>query len=285
MLRTTKVDYRIGVDVGGTKMSAVLLAGEKIMGEYTLATPTDDLNKFLVMLNALVEPLFEQTKKNKAKVLSLGIGLPGAISGGKIIMAPNVPCLEGIDMVKTLQDKFGAEIMVKIDNDANCFALAEAKIGAGKKFKNVYGLIVGTGIGGGWYVDGALYAGSHGAANEPGQTIINFNERITLETAYHRLTQNNPEALANEAYLGDELAKKIFVELGELLGIGVVNIVNLLDPEIVVIGGGAIQSSELFLSGIKQQVNDFAVGGHKHEVKIAISKLGKQAGAIGAALL
>jgi glucokinase len=285
MLRTTKVDYRIGVDVGGTKMSAVLLNGERVIGEYALATPTDDFNKFLVMIGALLEPLFEQAKRDKVKIAGIGLGIPGAINDGKVIISPNVPCLVGVKIVEILTEKFGAEYAVKIDNDANCFALGEARIGAGKKFRNVYGLIVGTGIGGGWVNNGELYVGSHGAANEPGQLIIDYREKIGLEEAYHKLTQNNPRLVAEEAYQGDQLASQIFVELGGLLGVGVANIINLLDPEIVVIGGGASESSSLFLTEIKKTVKELAANQTAKEIKVVVSKLGKQAGAIGAALL
>jgi glucokinase len=285
MLRTTKVDYRIGVDIGGTKMTAVLLAGERVVGEYTLATPTDDLNKFLVMLGALLEPLFEQAKKDKVKISGIGIGVPGAINNGKILIAPNVPCLIGVKIVDVLTEKFGSEYVIKVDNDANCFALGEARIGAGKKYHSVYGLIVGTGIGGGWVNDGALYGGSHGAANEPGQFVIDYREKLTLEEAYHKLTQNNPRLLAEEAYQGDELASQVFEELGRLLGVGIANIINLLDPEIVVIGGGASESSSLFLTEIKKTVRELVASQDAKDVKVVISKSGKQAGAIGAALL
>lgn len=285
MLKTTKVEYRIGVDVGGTKMSAVLLNGERVIGEYTLATPTDDFNKFLIMLGALLEPLFEQAKRDKVKILGIGIGIPGVINDGKIVMSLNVPCLAGVKIVDVLSDKFGGEYVIRVGNDANCFALGEAKIGAGKKYHNVYGLIVGTGIGGGWVVNGELYNGSHGAANEPGQFVIDYREKTTLEDAYHRLTQNNPRLMAEEAYQGDELASQVFEELGRLLGVGVANIINLLDTEILVIGGGASESSSLFLTEIKKTVKELVATQDAKDVKVVISKLGKQAGAIGAALL
>lgn len=280
MLRTTNVDFRIGVDIGGTKMSAVLLAGEKVIGEYTLATPTDDLNKFMVMLGALVDPLLEQVKKAKGKILGIGIGVPAALSGGKVILAPNVSCLNGVKIVELLTEKFENQYLVKVDNDANCFVLGEALLGAGKKSSNVYGMIIGTGIGGGWYNDKVIYTGGHGAANEPGQTVIDYRENITLEAAYHQLTQNNPRVLAEEANQGDELANRIFNELGQLLGVGISNVINMLDPEVVVIGGGAVESSELFFKEIKETVKKLTVGAN---TKIMISKLGKQAGAIGAA--
>jgi predicted NBD/HSP70 family sugar kinase len=285
MLRTSKVDYRIGVDVGGTKMSAVLLAGERVIGEYTLATPTDDLNKFLVMLGALLEPLFEQAKKDKVVISGIGFGLAGTISENGIADSCNITCLSGTKIGDILRERFGADYKVAVENDANCFALAEARLGAGKKYANVYGLIVGTGIGGGWIYDNRLYRGSHGVANEPGEMVINFSDKLKLEDAYHRLTKNNPKLLADDAYQGDELANQSFAELGEVLGVAIANIVSIIDCEIVVIGGGAVQSSELFMSSLKKSAKELMPGAVGKNLKIAVSKLGKQAGAIGAALL
>jgi glucokinase len=281
MLKTTNVEYRIGIDVGGTKMSAVILAGEKVVGEYILATPTDDLNKFMVMLGALVEPLFEQAKKAKAKIASIGIGVPGAIDNGKILASPNVPCLKGVKIVELLTEKFGSEYRVVVDNDANCFTLGEARFGAGTKHNNVFGIIVGTGIGSGIYKNDSLYEGSH----ELGAMVLDYREQLTLENSYHRLTQNNPRLLAEEAYQGDELANKLFGDFGQILGVAIANVINLLDPDIVVIGGGATQSSDLFLHEINKTATGLVVVQEKKNIKIVISKLGKQAGAIGAALL
>ncbi|MEI8360770.1 MAG: ROK family protein [bacterium] len=284
MLKISKIEYRIGVDIGGTKMGAVLLNGERVIGESKLATPKDDLEKFLVMLNALIEPLKEQAQKDKVRIKGIGIGVPGAISDGKIVYIPNLPFLKNLS-VSTLAEKIGAEIEIKIDNDANCFALGEAVIGAGKNFNNVYGLIIGTGIGGGWIVDGKTYQGSHGAANEPGAMIIDFNSRMNLEGAYHKLTQNNPALLAEEAYSGDVLAREVFEELGRILGVGIANIINLFDPEVLVIGGGATDASELFMSEIKKTIKGLVENQGDKEIKVVKAKLGKLAGAIGAALL
>lgn len=262
-------------------MSAVLLAGDKVIGEYVLATPTDDLNKFLVMLSALVDPLIEQAKKSKAKILGIGVGVPGAIDGEKIIFSPNVPCLNGVKIVEVLKEKFGEEVVVKVENDANCFTLGEARVGAGRKYKSVYGIIIGTGIGSGIYENGALSTGSH----ELGSMVIDYTRMLNLEDAYHQLMQNNPRLLSEEAYQGDELASDLFANFGNLLGVAIANVINLLDPDVVVLGGGATQSSELFMFDVKKTIKDLVVVKEARDIKIIISALGKQAGAIGAALL
>jgi glucokinase len=285
MLKTSKIEYKIGVDIGGTKMSAVLLSGERVIGESRLVTPKDNLDSFIVMLNALIEPLKEQAQKDKVRVKGIGIGIPGAINQGKVLYAPNLPFLNGVKIGEVLKEKIADNLDIVIDNDANCYVRAEALVGVGKKYKNVYGLTIGTGIGAGWWVNGNIYTGSHGSASEAGRMVIDFTNKLDLETAYHRLTQNNPQVIAEEAYQGDALANQVFEELGELLGVSIANIINLYDPEVVVIGGGTIESSDLFIRETKKTVKKFVVNQESQDIKVAVSKLGKLAGAIGAALL
>lgn len=287
MLKESKIEYVIGVDVGGTKMSAILLNGTRVIADYTLATPKDDLNKFTIMLKALLEPLFDRAKKDKVRVKGMGMGLPAVLDlkENKILVAPNAPALNNLKVAELIKEKIDPELNVKIDNDANCFVRAEARLGAGKKYRNVYGMIIGTGIGGGWWVDEKVYTGAFGSANEPGDMVIDYRTGLTLETAYHKLTQNNPAILAEEAYQGDRLAEEVFNEFGLMLGTAMTNIINLIEPEVIVVGGGAVQSDDLFLPKAKKVYKELVLSPQGKEVKLLKSKLGKLAGAIGAALL
>lgn len=287
MLKESKIEYVIGIDIGGTKMSAILLNGTRVVADYTLATPKDDLAKFTAILKALLEPLFDRAKKDKVRIKGVGIGLPGALDlkEGKVLAAPNTPVLINLKIVGLIKEKFDPELNVKIDNDANCFVRAEAMLGAGKKFANVYGLTVGTGIGGGWWMNGEVYAGAFGSANEPGHLVIDYRTGLSLEEAYHKLTQNNPAILADEAYRGDRLAEEVFGEFGLILGTALANIINLVEPEVIVVGGGAVQSADLFLPKSKKTYKDLVLSPRAKEVKLVKGKLGKLAGAIGAALL
>ncbi|NTU99114.1 ROK family protein, partial [Candidatus Falkowbacteria bacterium] len=261
MLKESKIEYVIGVDIGGTKMSAILLNGSRVIADYTLATPKDDLPKFTAMLGALLEPLFDRAKKDKVKIKGIGIGLPAVldITENKVLVAPNAPVLNNLKIVDLVKEKIDAEAIVKIDNDANCFARAEALLGAGKKCKSVYGLIIGTGIGGGWWINDSMYTGAFGSANEPGDMVIDFKTGITLEGAYHKLMQNNPAALAGEAYQGDRLAEEVFVEFGQILGAALTNIINLIEPEIIIVGGGATQSADLYLPTAKKVLKNMVL--------------------------
>lgn len=281
--------YRIGLDVGGTKIAGVLLDDKlKVIDHLVLATPKDSLKHFLIMLKAAVDPLIARVQKAKGTLVGIGIGAPGPIDVAKqqIIVAPNLPVLNKTKLGELLKEELNVrDIVYSLDNDANCFVRAEGVLGAGKKSSNFYGLTIGTGIGGGWWHNGIVYRGAHGAAGEPGHIIVDFDERVTLEQAYHRLTQNNPELTAEEAYRGDVMAGQRFEEIGAYLGIAFSTIVNMLDPEMIILGGGALASSDLFLNAAKDNLKKYTFATQARKVALVKGKVGPLAGAIGAALL
>ena len=281
-----KKQYTIGIDIGGTSMKAILFDGEKVLADYSLGTPRDNLEHFMIMLQALVEPLIEKANELKIKVAGVGLGVAGWIDyvEEKMLVSPNIPLINGVKLGQLLSQRI--ELPVIMENDAACFVRAEALLGAGKKFNSVYGFTIGTGIGGGWCIDGKTFRGKWGGTGEPGRMIIDFNEGLQLENAYHKLTQNNPAQIAEEAYRGDVLAEKTFEEVGKYLGIAFANIVNIISPDIIIVGGGVIESSVLFLSTAQKTMKNYILSeqARKH-VTIAKAKLGNHAGAIGAALL
>lgn len=267
-------------------MSAVLFDGERVTADYVLATPKDDLEHFLIMLKALLEPLLDKAKAAGSAVKGLGLGIAGMLDfkENKVAEAPNLPLLNGFKLSADLNTRLGVE-QIKIDNDANCFLRAEMKLGAGRKYKNVFGVTVGTGIGGAWWYDKEIYQGAHGSAAEVGWLVVDFKEGLRLEEAFHKLMQNSPAALADEAYRGDILAQKFYHEFGYYLGISLANAVNLIDPEIIIVGGGVIESSDLFLARAKKIMRQYIKSPASKNVKIVKGRLGANAGAIGAALL
>ena len=277
--------YTIGVDIGGTNMKAVLFDGEKVIADYLLATPKDSLNHFSIMLSALIEPLLKKAREDKVKLKGIGLGLAGLLDRGekKMIKSPNLPLLDGVRITNLLKNKI--DLPIELDNDTNCFLRAEIKLGIGKKYKNAYGIIIGTGIGGAWWINNEIYQGSHEAAGEPGKMIIDLESGAELEKAYQKLTQNNPANLAEEAFRGDTLAQKAYEEIGHYFGIAFANIINLLDPEVIIIGGSVAESSELFFSKIKKIMRGYIMHPEAKKIKILKGKLGQNAGAIGAALL
>ena len=274
-------EYKIGIDIGGTKMMAVLLDGERVVEEYVLATPKDSIEHFIIMVSALVEPLFEIAKKDKIQIRGLGLGIAGVVDHKtrKVLISPSIRVIENTDFVNRIEKKIGSPIL--IDNDANCFLRAEVGIGIAKKYNNAYGLIVGTGIGGAWWYKNEIYLG----AGEIGHNVVDFESKITLEKAYQGLTQRNPLNMSNEAYRGDILAIKSFEEFGVILGLSLANLVNILNPEIIVVGGGGAGASDLFFPEARRIMKEYIHSDDAKKTKLVVSKLGSQAGAIGAAML
>ena len=267
-------------------MSAVLFDGQSVTADYTLATPKDDLEHFMIMLKALIEPLQEKAKISGAVIKGIGMGVPGMIDykENKIIDCPNLFLLNGIKLSDNMASRLGVE-QIKIDNDAHCFLRAEMKLGAGKKYKNAFGVTIGTGIGGAWWHNNEIYQGAHGSATEVGWLTVDFKEGIRLEEAYRKLMQSSPATLAEEAYRGDILAQKSYDEFGHYLGVSLANVINIVDAEIIIVGGGVVESSELFLSRAKKIMRQYIKSPEAKAIKIVKSKLGANAGAIGAALL
>jgi len=281
-----KKQYTIGIDIGGTKMAAVLFDGEKVIADYSLATPKDSLEHFLIMLKALVEPLEEKSKSDKVRIKGIGIGVAGVLDlkEEKMLRSPNIPILDNTNLKEKIENFIGVPVI--IDNDADCFARAEAALGAGQGYNSVYGLIVGTGIGGGWWIDGKIHSGAHGGASEVDAVIVDFPSGLNIEQSYQKLMQNNPNKMSQEAILGDPLAEKTYEEFACQLGTALSNIANIIDPEIFVLGGGAMGSSDLFLSAARKEMKLHINSSEAaKKIKVVKSKLGKNAGAIGAALL
>ncbi len=211
----------IGLDVGGTKISGVVFDGKKILKTITIGTPKS-LPGFKVITKKIVEYL-----ANGEKIISLGVGIPGvADSESKIIYAPNLKFLVGFNLVEFL--KIAGIKKVKIENDANCFALAETSLGQGKNLKNFIGITLGTGIGGGLISNGQIYRGAHGSAGEVGHMMA--DEKYTYEEYFQKFRD-----------------AKNYSALGYLLGRLFADIYNLLDVNAIILGGSVANSADKFI--------------------------------------
>ncbi len=286
-------NYTIGIDIGGAKMSAVLFDLEKkeVIADYKLATPKESLDKFLVMLYALIDPLIEKAKKEKIKIDHIGIGVPGVLAApteknekGSILHCPNLEILNNVDLGQKISDKY--DLPVLMDNDANCFLRAEMVLGAAKNSASVFGVTIGTGIGGALSINNKIYQGIHGSAGEICCMVADIVEGtpMLLEEVFHNLTQGNPFNLAEEAYNGDELAIKAYKEIGQHIGLMLAGVVNLFDPEIIVIGGSVMTSSDLFLNEVKKNLKNTILSPKLKKIKVIPAKM-QYGGAVGAALL
>jgi len=267
----------LGIDVGGTSIKYGLVSKSgKISQFQEIPTPKTKMG-ILNELYRLIETRHDQISK-------IGLGLPGRLDlkQGKIIKTSNLS-LKNVPIVKLIKNRFN--LPVKIANDAICFSLAEAIIGAGKKYKYVVGMTLGTGVGGGIIINKQIYFG-HGDAGALGHLIIDYKNNKDLEDFLGakklKLKPADYRRLENAARTKKTKAVKFFNRLGAFLGFCIINIIRALDPEIIILGGKQSRAFRLFLPQIIKTV-------HQHSSaslpKIVKSKLIDQAGIIGAALL
>jgi glucokinase len=247
----------IGLDIGGTKICGVVFNGKTVIKTITVATP-QNLKSFKAVLKKTLEYL-----QSLNQIKALGIGFPGVVSHtGKVLYAPNLKYLEKVNLLNLL--KFTQIKKIKIENDANCFALAEARKGAGIKFKHLVGVTLGTGIGAGLISHRQVYSGLHGSAGEVGHMMANENY------TYEKLFQQYRDA-------------KNYSALGKLLGRLFADIYNLLDIEAIILGGSVAKSADKFIANTNLELKKHLLNPYI-KPKILISKL-NNAGSIGAALL
>lgn len=281
MNNTTK-RYSVGIDIGGTKIKAVLFDGKNVVANSVAVTPKNSLRRFFIAIDDLVNSMVE--KVGKEDIEGIGVGVPAVLNTTRRIVldAPNISILNNVPIVNKLKEMFNLPIIV--DNDVNCFLLAEMKMGVGKGYKNAYGIIIGTGIGGAWWLGDDINRGVNTEIEEPGRMMI--NSESSLEGIYYELMKSKPTVFIDEVLKGDEQSLKNFKEIGRYIGVVLGDIVNVIDPEIIVMGGGVVKFDKFFLSSLEDSMLekiDFSK--IKNKVKIVKSHIGKYAGAIGASLL
>jgi len=280
--------YYIGFDIGGSSKKAVLLKDKK-----TLKSSVADLPK---NINGLFDLVSKITKKfilnlNPKKVGGIGFSIPGPIDvkREKVLLGPNIPYLTGQPLLKLLRKRLKS-LNIKIEHDINCHLLAEVKFGIAKKYQNVFYLALGTGIGAALLVNGKFIYGEHGSAGEFGHNIIDFEKGIKLEDVaaskyVHRELRLSFTQAKEKAEKGDKKAISVFKLLGKNLGIGLANIINTFNPEVIIIGGGLVKAKKLIQPGVKDGVNKYVISPAAKKTKIIWSKMGRFSGALGAALL
>ena len=299
------------VDLGGTHLRAALVddAG-RILNQLKQETPKGD--SALCIVNALVKAA-QQWESDKLPVVAASIMVPGAVDCKKavVLQAPNLPSLVNFELKAELERRLGWPVF--LENDANAAAVGEMWMGAARGCCDVISVTLGTGVGGGVILDGKLWRGSHGSAGEIGHTTVDpFSglkckcgntgclELFASATAIVRMTRENlslfPESTLKSEELtaakvyeagrkGDDLALAVFRRFGLYLGIGLANLINLIDPQIIVISGGAVNGWDLFAPEMYRQVEERAFRTTAQQVKIARAECGDNAGLLGAARL
>ncbi len=303
----------IGIDVGGTKLAAGLVASDgEVLHRTRRATP----GKAASILAEIVDVVGEIERHHGITGLPVGLGIAAIVDGGGIARwAPNLP-LEDEPVRDRLSTRLARQVFV--DNDASVAAWAEYRIGAGSAAKDsLVMLTLGTGVGGGLVIDGQLRRGSSGFAGEFGHMIVaeggprcpcgnhgclealasgNAIGRVAEEalaagaapasSILHEIRPATGKTVTVAAHAGDEFALQVLARCGFWLGVGVASLVNALDPEMVVVGGGAMQAGHLLLEPARKSLAGRLIGrGHRPIPPLVKAHLGDEAGFIGAALL
>ncbi len=292
--------YIIGLDIGGTKIAAGTVdSSGKIVKKITIPTEAGR-GKKIILKNILTAA----SKVWLPGVSAIGVAIAGQCDfrRGVFLFGPNFQKnFKNINIGKFLSKEF--RVPVCLDNDARAFTLAESIYGAGRGYKNIVGLTLGTGIGGGIVINGNILRGKNNTAGEFGHMTIDAAspyrcscgkaghfEALASGTAlvnfYKKLSGKNLDAIKIEKKLiaGDGRAKKAFSLLSKYLGLGLASLTQLLDPEIIVLGGGFSNAPGL-LSATLREFKKAVIYKSLKKTKIIKAKLGRNAGIVGAALV
>lgn len=310
---------RIGIDVGGTNVKIALVDDSgKII--YSNSVPTRAEMGYEYTVNNIKQAIYDllkETKLEAKEIEGIGFGFPGQVDykSGVVRLAPNIPGWVDVPIAKMIEDEF--HIPTRVDNDVRCAALGELKYGAGKGCENLICITVGTGIGSGLIVNGKLVRGASNAAGEighiklqihdgpicgcgdtgcmeafaSGPAIVAMAEEYILggkSTKYREMANGGditPFIVAEAAKAGDPVARRIFSRIGEYIGIGMASVVNLLNPEKIIIGGGVADAGDILLDPLKDTLKKRAMKIAGETVEVVPAQLGNTAGVIGASLL
>lgn len=291
--------HRIGIDLGGTKIEIIVLNDDN-REIYRKRIATEQEKGYPAILDKIQGLYLEALKAIAHQPHTLGMGIPGAISSKtNLVKNANTQCLNGKTLKNDIQAKLGHRM--EIQNDANCFTLAEALLGAGIGKRIVFGVIMGTGCGGGIAIDGRVHGGIQGIAGEWGHMQIDpagpecyCGKRGCVETYISGGGLQNifrarfgelkpvPEIVAGFRR-GEPRTSSVFSEFLEHFGVALSNVIDILDPDMVILGGGLSNIKELYTLGYQEVGKKIFSDGL--ETPIVKNRLGDSAGVFGAAMI
>ncbi len=316
-----KNGFVIGVDLGGTKIFAGVFnpALECVATTKVSTKAQRGPDAVIERIVRSVQDVADEADLDLKQIGAVGIGAPGAVDGdsGTVICAPNLPDWKDVPLKKELEKRLG--ITVVVENDANVSVVGVHEAELKGKPRSVVGIFVGTGIGGGLILNGALYSGFNHTAGEIGHMLIDVNgpkcgcgnkgcfEALASRSAiFQRIKAGIKEGektlltemlgddlddmrsndLRKAIRRGDKFVEHVIEQAAEYIGIGVSNLVNILGPEVVVLGGGVMEAlADEMMSVIIKTAKDHAMPGTLKGVEIIASKLGDNAGITGSAVL
>jgi glucokinase len=288
----------IGVDLGGTKILAGVVERDgAVARSVERPTPLASEAELLAELDAVVEALWEE------RVAAVGFGIPSTLDHGRVVSSVNIP-LDDVDLRRWTSERRG--VPVAVDNDANAATFAEWRLGAGRGARDLVMLTLGTGCGGGLVLGGRLYRGSVGAAAELGHMVVEHDGRPCQGTCTGRGhleayvtglaagaeaskrfgTETDAHALIDMADAGDERPRELLAEIGAYLGSALGSLVNIFNPEVIVVGGGfGAAAGEHVLGPARDVMRREALSPGRELVRVVPAELGAEAGLVGAGLV
>jgi glucokinase len=307
-----------GVDLGGTKIHTVIAKADgAVLGEDRRPTEAaQGPDAVIERIAASVRAACERAGVAVESVAGAGISSPGPCDPkrGVVTNAPNLPGFHDVHITRLVSEALGLPVL--LENDANAAAYGELRFGAGRGRRHIVYVTLGTGIGGGIIIDGKIYEGASGAAGEVGHIIIDPNgppcncgargcvEALASGPAIAREAKRaiadgrgpimaqlaggdrpNAELVLRAAQQGDGVAREIIQRAGHSLGIGLIGVLNCLNPEALILGGGLIGLGDLYLGPAINTAKSAAFEQIMADVTITIAALGERSGALGAAAL
>ncbi|MCK5332281.1 ROK family protein [Candidatus Parcubacteria bacterium] len=296
MKKTNKI---LAFDIGGTKIASGIVEfsqkGYQIFDYQKVPTPKNKKD----LINIIIESALNQKRNGGFKKIKIGIAGQIDSKNGIIMHSPNINGIDSMNLKSIIKEKIGET--VEIENDVKCFALAENVFGRVKNFQNIVYLAIGTGIGGAIEIDNKLYCGENNIAGEFGHMSIEYDGRKcacgnrgcwekyvsgkAIEKLYFDLYAEKKKAkeIAIDSARGIRKDKRVIKEASKFLAMGLVNIINTINPEVILIGGSVSRQDEILKLAKEEALKKVLIPGRK--TKILQSRLGNEATLIGAALL
>ncbi len=315
-MKTLDNEFAIGVDLGGTTVKTGLVSRDGRIAYHNKFDSKGHEGPEAVIRQIALSVNDAMSHAGGAQFVGIGIGSPGVVDNDGFVKAPpNLLHWDSIPLARELAKQFGNS-PVKVENDANCAAIAESKFGAGKEYPDFLFVIWGTGVGGGIILDRKLYRGPSGGAGEVGHISIDYNgplcgcgtrgcvesfigqkylsqrtaERmkdhpgsLILNLVKGDVSRIEPLFISQAAKAGDELARSILTEAGTLLGVAIGAVMNTMDLRISIIGGGVSAAGDFVIEAAQDSVRAHVLKPLRDDIRVLRSTLGNEAGILGAA--
>lgn len=311
--------YFAGIDIGGTNTKIGIITGEgEVLQSVSMKTlSSEGVDRTLERIWETVKELLKNLKLSQEELEGIGMGIPGPVIDKRVVgFFANFPWDNNIDISEKMEKISGQK--TRLDNDVNVIALGEARYGAAKGYSSSVTVALGTGIGGGIYIDGNLISGATGAGGEIGhmklerdgklcgcgqkgcfetyasatgiareavsRLIVN-KQNMLYEMAGGDLLKVDAKMVFDAAKAGDKFSLDIVDYVSEYLAMGIGNILNIINPDVIVLAGGVAFAGDILLNSVKEKLPKYALGVTLEELKILLGTLGNDAGIKGASAL